>query len=145
MKVILEFETKDESGEVSVSTNTALLKLTKQGIQLSYVEDVSGEGSIIRNTMLVSERQMRVRRSGAIHSDFLYEQNMQCNTIYKTPYGAFPITLHTKQYQYKAFGINYERQTLEKDFRVQLLLDYTLSMNSDMPMKMEMNLKIRPA
>lgn len=144
MKVILEFETTDETGEVSCSENTALMEMTEQGLRLCYVEDVSGDGNKTRNTLLLSDTTLRVLRNGELQSDFLYEHGMQHNTVYQTPYGTFPVTLHTKRFTHNAEGVDYKNKKVTDNFFIELGLAYTLSIGADTPMKMEMNLKIRP-
>lgn len=144
MKVILEFETKDESGEMSFSEHTALMEMTEQGLRLSYVEDVSGDGNKTRNTLLLSDTTLRVLRSGELQSDFWYERGMQYNTAYQTPYGTFPVRLHTKRFTHTAEGVDYKNKIMEADFFIELGLAYTLTIGADTPMKMEMKLKVKP-
>ena len=66
MKAVIEFENVDvETGEVMRSQATALASMTEQGMKLTYVEDVSGDGHKTRCTMIFSNNQLRVTRSGA--------------------------------------------------------------------------------
>ena len=142
MKVRVEFETTDETGEVSTSFHVALMEMTEQGMRLSYVEDVSGDGKKTRNTLLVSEKNLRVLRSGELQSDFMYGHDLQHNTVYQTPYGAFPVTVHTKRFSHSAEGVDYEGKAINQIFRVLLELDYTLTMGQDAPMYVQMKIQI---
>ena len=75
MKAVIEFENVDvETGEVMRSQVTALASMTEQGMKLTYVEDVSGDGHKTRCTMIFSDNRLRVTRSGELNSDFVYEQ-----------------------------------------------------------------------
>ena len=66
MKAVIEFENVDvETGEVMRSQATALASMTEQGMKLTYVEDVSGDGHKTRCTMIFSDNRLRVTRSGA--------------------------------------------------------------------------------
>lgn len=144
MKVRVEIESKDENGEVSISNNPALMELTDQGLRLSYVEDVSGEGNKTRNTLLVTKESLHVLRSGTLQSEFVYGHERKHHSVYKTPYGDFPVTIHTKRFLHKAEGVDYENKRLEQAFHVLLELEYALSIGGDAPMCVSMRINIFP-
>ena len=99
MKAVIEFENVDvETGEVMRSQATALASMTEQGMKLTYVEDVSGDGHKTRCTMIFSNNQLRVTRSGELNSDFVYEHGLTHHTKYATGYGSIPVTLQTKHF-----------------------------------------------
>ena len=53
MKAVIEFENVDvETGEVMRSQATALASMTEQGMKLTYVEDVSGDGHKTRLSLI---------------------------------------------------------------------------------------------
>ena len=103
MKAVIEFENVDvETGEVMRSQVTALASMTEQGMKLTYVEDVSGDGHKTRCTMIFSDNRLRVTRSGELNSDFVYEHGLTHHTKYATGYGSIPVTLQTKHFLHTA-------------------------------------------
>ena len=63
MKAVIEFENVDvETGEVMRSQVTALASMTEQGMKLTYVEDVSGDGHKTRCTMIFSDNRCDTER-----------------------------------------------------------------------------------
>lgn len=117
MKAVIEFENVDvETGEVMRSQATALASMTEQGMKLTYVEDVSGMDTRHAITMIFSNNQLRVTRSGELNSDFVYEHGLTHHTKYATGYGSIPVTLQTKHFLHTAEGIDYEAAVLAEEF-----------------------------
>ena len=63
MKVNIAFETTDMDGEISKTSQFAVMERTKDGYRLVYVEDVLNNGNKIKATMLVTNDSLRVIRS----------------------------------------------------------------------------------
>ena len=143
MKAVIEFENVDvETGEVMRSQATALASMTENGMKLTYVEDVSGDGHKTRCTMLFSDKRLRVTRSGELNSDFVYEHGLTHHTQYATGYGSIPVTLQTKHFLHTAEGIDYEAAVLEEEFSLRLALQYTMEMGNESPMERKMKVHV---
>ena len=95
MKVNIEIESVDVSGEIIKTKNFAIMDVREFDFRLTYVEDLSGEGIKTRSTMFVSPEELRIIRKGELNTDFMYGKNVVHNTSYRTPYGAFPVTVTT--------------------------------------------------
>ena len=115
MKVNIAFETTDMDGEISKTSQFAVMERTKDGYRLVYVEDVLNNGNKIKATMLVTNDSLRVIRSGAVNCDFMYGTAMVHNTSYETPYGKFPVTLTTKSYFFEEQGKSEQDFALKVD------------------------------
>ena len=143
MKAVIEFENVDvETGEVMRSQVTALASMTEQGMKLTYVGDVSGDGHKTRCTMIFSNNQLRVTRSGELNSDFVYEHGLTHHTKYATGYGSIPVTLQTKHFLHTAEGIDYEAAVLAEEFSLRLALQYTMEMGNESPMERKMKVHV---
>ncbi len=142
MKVNLEIESVDISGEVIKTKSFAIMDVREFDYRLVYVEDLSGEGIKTRSTMFVSPEELRIIRKGELNTDFIYGKNMVHNTSYITPYGAFPVTVTTLSYSYELEG------DLEDDdigFAINVATTYTLQVGEDEPIKMSIKLCITKA
>lgn len=142
MKVNIEIESKDISGEVIKTKNFAIMDIREFDFRLSYVEDLSGDGNKTRSTLFVSPEELRIIRKGELNTDFMYGKNVVHNTSYITPYGAFPVTLTTLSYKYAVEG------DLEDDkigFAIKVATTYTLQVGEDQPIKMSIKICITKA
>lgn len=142
MKVNLEIESVDISGEVIKTKNFAIMDIREFDFRLTYVEDLSGEGIKTRSTMFVSPEELRIIRKGELNTDFIYGKNMVHNTNYITPYGAFPVTVKTLSYKYEFQG---DLEDEDIGFAINVATDYTLQVGEDEPMKMSIKLCITKA
>ena len=142
MKVNLEIESKDISGEVIKTKNFAIMDIREFDFRLVYVEDLSGEGHKTRSTLFVSPEELRIIRKGELNTDFMYGKNMVHNTSYITPYGAFPVTLTTLSYSYELEG---DLEDEKKGFAINVKTTYTLQVGDDEPMKMSIKICISNA
>ena len=138
MKVNIAFETTDMDGEISETSQFAVMERTKDGYRLVYVEDVLNNGNKIKATMLVTNDSLRVIRSGAVNCDFMYGTAMVHNTSYETPYGKFPVTLTTKSYFFEEQGKS------EQDFALKVDSTYDLVFVGQEPLSMRICLTITP-
>lgn len=102
MKVNIRFESTDTDGQVSVSDICAMMQKRENDYRFVYVEDLSGEGKMTKSTMLLSENSLRIIRKGELNTDFMYGKAMIHHTSYETPYGMFPVTLETENYEFMA-------------------------------------------
>lgn len=142
MKVNLEIESMDISGEVIKTKNFAIMDIRDFDFRLTFVEDLSGEGIKTRSTMFVSPEELRIIRKGELNTDFIYGKNMVHNTSYITPYGAFPVTVTTLSYKYEFEG---DLEDEEIGFAINVETSYTLQVGEDEPMKMSIRLCITKA
>ncbi len=142
MKVNIEIESVDISGEVIKTKNFAIMDIREFDFRLVYVEDLSGEGIKTRSTMFVSPEELRIMRKGELNTDFIYGKNMVHNTSYITPYGAFPVTVTTLSYSYEFQG---DLEDDEIGFAINVATSYTLQVGEDEPMKMSIKLCITKA
>ncbi len=139
MQVNIEFEARDEDGQISKSHNFAIMEKNRVGFRLVYVEDLSGEGKITRSTMIISPFEMRIIRKGELNMDFIYGESMTHNTSYRTPYGNLPVTLETKSYSYVVEG---NVDSPDEGFAIKINTEYELSMSEVKPMKLGMKICI---
>lgn len=142
MKVNIEIESVDISGEVIKTKNFAIMDIREFDYRLVYVEDLSGEGIKTRSTMFVSPEELRIMRKGELNTDFIYGKNMVHNTSYITPYGAFPVTVTTLSYSYEFQG---DLEDDEIGFAIKVATSYSLQVGEDEPMKMSIKLCITKA
>lgn len=120
MKVNIRFESTDTDGQVSVSDICAMMQKRENDYRLVYVEDLSGEGKMTKSTMLLSENSLRITRKGELNTDFMYGKAMTHHTSYGTPYGMFPVTLETENYE---FMIDDEEYIICAETRYKLIID----------------------
>lgn len=142
MKVNLEIESVDVSGEVIKTKSFAIMDIREFDYRLVYVEDLSGEGIKTRSTMFVSPEELRIIRKGELNTDFIYGNNMVHNTSYITPYGAFPVTVKTLSYSYDIQG---DLEDEDVGFAINVATTYTLQVGEDEPMRMSIKLCITKA
>ena len=134
MRVNLSFDTIDINGEHTITGMKAIMEKREDGYRLVYVEKLSEDGKSIANSELILRKDgMRMKRKGAIVSDFLYENNMVHNTSYTTPYGTLPITITTDTYEFcEALG--------ETDIRARAV--YSLAVAKEEPMRLDVIIRI---
>ena len=142
MKVNIEIESVDVSGEIIKTKNFAIMDVREFDFRLTYVEDLSGEGIKTRSTMFVSPEELRIIRKGEHNTDFMYGKNVVHNTSYITPYGAFPVTVTTLNYKYEFVG---DLEDDKKGFAINVATTYTLQVGEDEPMKMSIKMCISKA
>ncbi len=142
MKVNIEIESEDITGEKIKTKNFAIMDVREFDFRLVYVEDLSGEGIKTRSTLFVSPEELRIIRKGELNTDFLYGRNVVHNTSYITPYGAFPVTVTTLSYKYEMVG---DLEDEDIGFAIKVETTYTLSVGDDEPMKMSIRLCITKA
>ena len=143
LKVIVKMQTTDEAGETLCNENVALATMIAQGLRLTYVEDISGEGDKVKTTLLLSDKQLQVTRQGAIVYDFVYADGLTHHTRYQTPYGILPVTLVTSQFDYIGKGLDFVSQTLERQISIRLALQSAISMGDTAPMRQTMKIEVR--
>ncbi len=132
MKVNIEFENMVQDGELTYSKVPAIMEEKNKEYRFTYMEDLSGEGDMTRSTLVVSKYGLRIVRQGEINTDFIYELRLVHNTTYNTPYGKFPVSIETKEYEFTEGGNN----ILSADVK------YYLTMNEAEPMKMGIKIKV---
>ena len=142
MKVNIEIDSMDISGEVIKTKNFAIMDIREFDFRLVYVEDLSGDGVKTRSTLFVSPEELRIIRKGELNTDFMYGKNVVHNTSYITPYGAFPVTLTTLSYKYEFVG---DLENEEVGFAINVATSYTLQVGEDEPMKMSIKICITKA
>ena len=140
MKVNIEIESVDITGEKIKTKNFAIMDVREFDYRLTYVEELSGEGIKTRSTLFVSPEELRIIRKGELNTDFMYGKNVVHNTSYITPYGAFPVTLTTLSYKYELVG-DIEDERI--GFAINVATSYTLQVWDDEPMKMSIKIWIR--
>lgn len=156
MKVNIEFESTDAYGEVSVTNVFAVMEVRQFDYRLVYVEDLSGEGKMTKSTMLMSDRELRILRTGELDTDFIYGNAMVHHTTYKTPYGVLPVTLETENYKFrvgrKGDVVSEADSNLQDgewngvglpdDFEIRAETGYKLIMAGQEPLAMRMKIRI---
>lgn len=142
MKVRITMETLDAEGNKTQSQVSALMAMKDHAMQLTYVEDLSGEGRKTKSSMRLTPGQLRVIRTGEINTDFMYGNCMTHNTSYGTMYGTFPMTIQTEKFLYSSDGVDLDDMQVTSDFFVQVHIHYDLLMADGDPMKMKMSMKI---
>ncbi|MBQ8316749.1 MAG: DUF1934 domain-containing protein [Lachnospiraceae bacterium] len=142
MKVNVEFESRDITGEVIKTKSFAIMELREFDFKLTYVEDLSGEGIKTRSTLFVSPEELRIIRRGEANTDFMYGKNMVHNTNYGTVYGTFPVTVTTKSYKYSLEG---DIEDEDIGFVIRVATKYTLQVGEDEPMEMDIRITITKA
>ncbi len=154
MKVNIEFESTDARGEVSVTNVFAVMEIRKFDYRLVYVEDLSGEGRMTKSTMFLSDKELRIQRSGELDTDFIYGKAMIHHTTYGTPYGILPVTLETEKYDFSVGRVGdtdsgmrseWEGSGLPDDFEIRAGTDYRLIMGGQEPLSMSMKIRITGA
>lgn len=142
MKVNIEIESVDITGEKIKTKNFAIMDVRDFNFRLVYVEDLSGDGIKTRSTLFVSPEELRIIRKGELNTDFIYGNNMVHNTSYITPYGAFPVTIKTLSYKYELQG---DIEDEDIGFAIKVATSYTLQVGEDEPIKMSIKLCITKA
>lgn len=155
MKVNIEFESTDAQGEVSVTKVFAVMEIRRFDYRLVYVEDLSGDGRMTKSTMFLSDRELRIRRTGEVDTDFIYGNAMIHHTTYGTPYGTLPVTLETEDYDFSVGRVGdavseVQREEwagtgLPDDFEICARTDYRLIMGGQEPLSMRMKIRITGA
>ncbi len=74
---------------------TALFAELGDAIRISYNEQ--SEGGEIRSSIKITDGRVRVRRAGAIESDFLFVEGECTKSLYKIPPYAFDAEINTKK------------------------------------------------
>lgn len=142
MKVNIEIESVDISGEIIKTKNFAVMDIREFDFRLVYVEDLSGDGHKTRSTLFVSPEELRIIRKGELNTDFMYGKNVVHNTSYITPYGAFPVTVTTQLYKYEFEG---DIDDDDIGFAINVSTTYTLQIGDDEPMRMSLKMCITKA
>ena len=78
-------------------TNEYIATIAERGglMRLSYQE--KSEGGPIKSDITVADGHVRVRRTGAIESDFLFVEGDKTTSLYKIPPYAFDTEIFTKK------------------------------------------------
>lgn len=151
MKVTIEFETIDGNNECTLTKVLAVMEIRKFDYRLVYIEKLSEDGKSTANAeMLISKQGMRIKRQGALTSDFLYENALVHHTTYQTPYGTLPITITTGEYSMQVGSSTstedlWNQPSLPEDFLIQVHAVYTLTIDGGEPMPMDVRIKIMKA
>lgn len=155
MKVNIEFESTDDQGEVFVTKVFAVMEIRRFDYRLVYVEDLSGEGRMTKSTMFLSDRELRIQRTGELDTDFIYGKAMIHHTTYGTPYGTLPVTLETEDYTFSVGRVGdnvsgaqngeWEGTGLPDDFEIRARTDYRLILGEQEPLSMRMKIRITGA
>ena len=74
---------------------TALFAERGGVMRISYVEN--SEGGEIKSDITLTDGRVRVRRTGAIESDFLFVEGERTTSLYKIPPYAFDAEINTKK------------------------------------------------
>lgn len=147
MKVNLEYESIDATGEKSSSKVFAIMEIRERDYKLVFVEDLSGEGRMTRSTMLLSEDSLRLIRQGELNTDFMFGPALTHNTSYQTPYGTVPVTLITEEYNFFVSHPFHKEDNpftgkdVPEDFRLVVSAKYSLEMQGQegLPMSIRIN------
>lgn len=151
MKVNLEYESVDVTGEKSGSKVSAILEIRETDYKLVFVEDLSGEGRMTRSTMLLSDEGLRLIRKGELNTDFMFGPALVHNTSYQTPYGALPVTLTTEEYE---FFIShpfhkeenpFSEKDVPEDFRMVVSAKYSLEIQGQEALPMSICINVTKA
>jgi uncharacterized beta-barrel protein YwiB (DUF1934 family) len=162
MRVNLEFERIEESGENGKITFVAVLEMVKgpYPYRLVYVQNVSDDGKYkAKSELLISKNSMRMISKGDLEEDFLLEKNMVHNTFYNTPYGAIPISIETLSYVMEVWG-DIDADTVNNsildrggasgnavatnDFTIEVSVIYNMSLENAAPMTVDMKIRVTP-
>ena len=135
MKVNIQLESTDTDGAVSGSNISAVMQKRENDYRLVYVEDLSGDGKMTKSIMLLSDTGLRITRTGELRTDFMYGQSMTHHTSYETPYGRFPVTLETEDYDFKLGG---------DEFIISAETGYRLIVGGQEPLFMRMKIRVTP-
>lgn len=100
MKVKVNIESTDESGEVIRTSTAAVLEERDNDYKITYVEALSDSGEKTKTTMYVTSTSVRIIRDGEIKSDFIYSEGLTHNSMYKTMYGEFPVSVVTRSFNF---------------------------------------------
>lgn len=153
MKATLEIKTYNMDGSVESSSSLGIVRRVDGNddegytYQFSYVEDLSNEGKITKTTMVFSDKQLRITRSGEVNSDFIYEAGLVHNTNYETMYGKIPVTINTLEYSCDIERIETEgREVIIRDFtdniKAQINITYDLEMGGGEPMPVRIEMRL---
>ncbi|MBE5944443.1 MAG: DUF1934 domain-containing protein [Lachnospiraceae bacterium] len=148
MKVNLEYESIDGTGEKSSSKVFALMEIRATDYKLVFVEDLSGEGHMTRSTMYISEEGLRIIRQGELNTDFMFGPDLVHNTVYDTPYGRLPVTLTTQDYNFFVSHPFHREDdpfaevNVPEDFSLVVSTEYMLQVDAQDTMPMSIQVKV---
>lgn len=151
MKVFLEYESIDMTGEKSSSKVFAIMEIRDTDYKLVFVEDLSGEGRVTRSTMVLSEDGLRLIRKGELNTDFMFGPALVHNTSYQTPYGAIPVTLVTEDYDFFVShpfhkeDSPFQEKNVPKDFRLVASAKYALEIEGQEALPMSIRINVTKA
>ncbi len=129
MKVNLLFTTKDSDGVISESRLPAMMRREDGAAELSFVEDLSGDGVTTKTRIRIDAQGCHLTREGEISTVFRFEKGLTHNTFYKTPYGRFPAVLKTDTYEFLSEAVP------EEHFRTKINYTLALAGGEDAPME----------
>lgn len=143
MKAEIIIETTDQDGDIQVISSPAVVTCVEdQTYKVTYIEDLSGENIKTKCEMLISAKQMSIKRKGEINANIVYERDLECHTLYNTAFGAIPIIFCTTGYDFEVKGSLCARDKSpdEEKFAIEAIIKYTLSFEGE---KQEMEIRIQ--
>lgn len=151
MKVRIEVESTDMSGEVIKTTNNAVLEERDKDYKLSYVEVLSDSGQKTKTIMYINPGSVRIIREGEIKSDFMYAEGLTHNSLYQTAYGNLPVSVVTKSFSFIGNKMSSSEDLFEsfpgiinRTATVDMNIDisYSLAVEGTEPMDMRVKIKV---
>lgn len=81
-----------------VETKTEAQYFEKNGNRyLLYEEKMEGFQDLCKSRIKFSDHKMEITKNGIVRTSMCFEEHKTCMTEYKTPYGSFPLAVHTKR------------------------------------------------
>ena len=150
MKVFLELETINEQGETELENMPAILEKQDKICRLKYLQKVSDNDEYVNTEMIFTSKTMRMKRTGILESDLIYENGLVHNSLYHTPFGALPMTLETKNYSVvlKTAGEeageveDLQLENINDEFEINMSMKYDLIVAEQEPLYMQVNVKV---
>ena len=100
-KVDISLEMLERSNPMMPATQSrVLMKGTMEkkgtGYLITYMEDITDDHSSMTEVrMHVNDNRVMILRSGEYSSTFVFEDRLHYDTMYRTPFGDFPLSIHT--------------------------------------------------
>lgn len=151
MKVNVTVESIDINGEVMRSSTRALLEERACDYKVSYVERLSDSDKKTKTVMYITSGSLRIVRDGEIKSDFMYGEGLTHNSIYKTPYGDFPVSVITEKFSFFGNRMSLSQELFESfpgvspsgnQINMNIEVLYQLILEGAEPMNMKVKLQV---
>ena len=125
-----------ESEENNLESKHAGNYFYKDGMHFVMAKVVE-DGITTDLRLTFDEKSLKVKRSGEVTTELVFESGMKHETMYRTPFGALPVTTHTSEYYVNFKDI--EKGLIEGALKYKLYVDGNVSSDATLVFEIKEN------